>query len=74
MDNWMFELALVSVAVVLIAVGLYKLLFSAAEESRRETALRPRPRFNRREVERSDRRQRRASPPNDQERRVASRR
>lgn len=74
MGNWMFDLALVSIAVLLMAFGMYKLLFSATEESRRETALRPRPRFERREAERQDRRQRRVSPHKGQERRVSTRR
>lgn len=74
MGNWIFDLALMSIAVLLMAFGMYKLLFSASEESRRESALRPKPRFERREAERQDRRQRRASPPQGQERRVSPRR
>lgn len=74
MGSWIFDLAMVSVAVAVMGFVLYKLMFSAKEEARRELHLQPKPRFERREPERTDRRMRRQPPPSGIERRVNQRR
>ncbi len=56
MGAWILDLVLISLAILLMAFALYKLMFSATEETRRELSLRPRPRFERREPELKDRR------------------
>lgn len=74
MSAWMFDMLLVVVAVLLMAVVIYKLLFSAEEEARREMALRPGPRFDRREAELRERRKQTGVPPDGVERRIGPRR
>lgn len=74
MEAWMLDLALLVLAVMMMAVAVYKLLFSADEAARREEDQRPRPRFDRREAERVERRRERRGPPGGIERRQAVRR
>ena len=74
MESWMFDLAMVSLAVLIMAVIIFKWMFSATEDQLRQAAARPRPRFERREAERHDRRRRKAAAPAGQERRVSQRR
>lgn len=74
MGVWMLDLVLVSLAVVLMVYVFYKLMFSADEQARREMALRPRPRFDRREAERVERRSVEETPPEGLDRRVGDRR
>jgi len=70
----MFNILLVAVAVSTMGFIFFRLAFFSTEDSRREMAGRPRPRFERRETERSDRRQSKGQAPNGQERRVGPRR
>ena len=74
MESWMLDMGLMAVAVLLMVYAVFKLLFSSSEAQRRELAARPRPTFERREAERTDRRQRHGAPPAGVERRVAPRR
>lgn len=74
MGHWMLDVLLVAIAVLLMAVAVYKVMFSAAEEERREMQHKPRLRFERRELERRDRRQRRGQGPGGIERRQLVRR
>ncbi len=74
MDAWMLDFALLLLAVTMMAVAVYKLLFSAEEQARREEATRPKPNFERRDAERVDRRRELRDPPGGIERRVALRR
>mgnify|MGYP000972649463 CR=1 FL=1 len=74
MDSWIFDAILVSIAVLLMLFAVYKLLFSAEEQARRDLLMRPKPRFERRQAERADRRQRSEPPPEGIDRRVSQRR
>ena len=74
MGAWIFDMLLVVLAVTLMAIVVYKLLFSAEEETRREMTLRPEARFDRREAETRDRRKLVTAPPDGIERRVGPRR
>ena len=74
MGHWIFDLMLVTLAGLFMAYVVYKLVFSADEYRRRELALRPKPRFERREPERTERRIGRQALPNGIERRVNGRR
>jgi len=74
MGSWIFDLAMVAVAVAFMLFVVFKLLFSAKEASRQEAVAKLRPAFERREPERSERRRRRQQPPNGVERRVSQRR
>ena len=74
MAAWMFDLFLTALAVLVLGFVFFKLMFSSSEEARRELALRPKPRLERREAERKDRRRRTAESPTGAERRVGARR
>jgi len=74
MDAWMLDFALLVLAVMMMGVAIYKLLFSAEEEARREQELRPKPGFERRSAERVDRRRDWRGPPAGIERRQSIRR
>ncbi len=74
MGSWMFDMLLVLIAVAVMGFIFFKLAFSSSEANRREMAGRPRPRFERREAERVERRHQKTAPPEGQERRVGPRR
>lgn len=74
MAAWMVDMILVALAVLVMGFIFYKLVFSADEDSRREMALKPKPRFERREAERKDRRKSSGPAPDGVERRVGPRR
>lgn len=74
MDAWMLDFALLVLAVTMMAVAVYKLLFSAEEEARREQSYRAKPNFERRSAERVDRRREWRGPPAGIERRQSIRR
>lgn len=74
MGSWIFDLSMVVLAVAVMVFVAFKLLFSAKEASRQDAVAKPRPAFERREPERSERRRRRQQPPNGVERRFSQRR
>lgn len=74
MGSWILDMLLVAVTVLVMGFIFFKLVFSSTEETRREQALKPKPRFERREAERVERRRHQGSAPEGRERRVAARR
>jgi len=74
MGSWIFDMVLVSIAVLVMAYVFFKLVFSSSEAERREMAGRPKPRFERREAERTERRRENLGSPQGAERRVGPRR
>lgn len=75
MESWILEAAQMTIAGLVIAYILYTLAFSAREEQRREEADQLRRSFERREIERADRRNRNIGPPlGHKERRMVARR
>lgn len=74
MSSWIFDMALVGIAVLVMAYVFFKLVFSSSEAERREMAGRPKPRFERREAERVERRRSKQGAPGGEERRVGPRR
>jgi len=75
MNSWILEAVQMTIAGLVIAYIFYTLAFSSREEARREQADSLRRSFERREVERSDRRRRNAGPPPGlKERRMLARR
>jgi len=74
MGSWMFDMLMVVIAVTAMGYVFFKLAFSSSEDARRNATLKPPPRFNRREAERGDRRQKKEPAPEGVERRVGPRR
>lgn len=74
MEVWMLDFALLVLAVLMMAVALYKLLFSESTEEPRNAAPPGKPRFERRDAERVDRRRELRAPPGGIERRQMVRR
>jgi len=75
MNSWILEAVQMTIAGLVIAYIFCTLALSSREEARREQADSLRRNFERREIERSDRRRRNAGPPQGlKERRVLTRR
>ncbi len=74
MSSWMFDMLMILIAVPVLGFIFFKLTFSSTEALRREMAEQTKPRFDRREAERMERRKQKTAPPADHERRINARR
>lgn len=75
MENWILEAAQLTIAALVVVYIFYTLAFSAREEERRQQAETNRRTFERREIERYDRRRGNQGPPQGlKERRLMIRR
>ena len=75
MENWILEAAQLAIAALVVMYIFYTLAFSAREEERRQQAEANRRTFERREIERLDRRRgNQGPPPGLKERRLMARR
>ena len=63
MENWILEAAQLAIAALVVMYIFYTLAFSAREEERRQQAEANRRTFERREIERQDRRRGNLGPP-----------